>query len=401
MGPLALMAKDAGMTVFGSDLEGSLVDVELEARGIEFQIGAQDGRFLQQKVDEGGVDWFVYTSALPKDHAELLLAKKLGIKATKRDEFIADLVEKLGLRMIAVTGTHGKTTTTAMLIWGCQQLGVEISYLVGSTLPFAPAGHYAPNSKYFVYEADEFDRNFLHFYPWRAVITSVSYDHADVYPTREEYLAAFKQFEKQSEKVIEDVAPKEGLTLAGEKRRLNASLAVEVLQEITDVAEAEIVEIMNQFPGVRRRFEKLQEGAVSDYAHHPEEIQATIDLAREEIKRDGKAGLVLVYEPHQNRRQHKIYKDYKQAFLGADKVFFLPTFLTRENPELKLLTTEELINEMENKEVAEAAVMGEELAEKLKDYQRKNYLVVLMTAGPADKWFRSLFGDAQGFVAER
>ena len=114
MGPLAMMAKEAGITVFGSDKSEGAVTGELKKRKIDFFIGEQDGSFLKEKFDDEGIDWFVYTSALPKTHPELLLAEKLGIKISKRDELIAFLVSELGLKMVAVAGTHGKTTTSTM-----------------------------------------------------------------------------------------------------------------------------------------------------------------------------------------------------------------------------------------------------------------------------------------------
>ena len=194
MGPLALMAQDAGMTVFGSDLAGGAVTNELVNHGIKLCLGDQDGEFLKTRAKNEGVDWFVYTSALPANHPELLLAKKLKLKISKRDEFLNYLLKRLKLKLVAVAGTHGKTTTTAMIVWAMQQLGVPISYLIGTTLPFASAGHYDPESKYFVYEADEYDRNFLAFRPWLAVIPIVSYDHPDIYPTVQDYQQAFEQF---------------------------------------------------------------------------------------------------------------------------------------------------------------------------------------------------------------
>ena len=115
MGPLALMAKAAGFNVWGSDLAKGAVYDELIKAGIEIKIGKQDGEFLKNKLQN--IDWFVYTSALPEDHPELLMAKEAGLKCTKRDDFTAFLVDKLGLKMVAVAGTHGKTTTTAMIVW--------------------------------------------------------------------------------------------------------------------------------------------------------------------------------------------------------------------------------------------------------------------------------------------
>lgn len=421
LGPLALMAHSAGFNVCGSDLAEGAVSHELTKAGIEFEVGKQDGKYLQKCIDEGKVDWFVYTSALPKDHPELVLAKESGIRVSKRDELIAFLVEKLGLKMVAVAGTHGKTTTTAMIVWTALQLGLPVSYLVGTTLPFAEAGKYDPQSEFLVYEADEYDRNFLHFFPWLSIITTVSYDHPDIYPTKLDYMQAFAKFEGQSEQVIRGremegsaVSANEDtldfsrkFKLAGKARRYDASLAMQAIFEMVEEADIQtdakgrkidetlIIEILNEFPGVGRRFEKIADGVYSDYGHHPEEIAATIEVAREEAERTGKSGVIAIYEPHQNTRQHEVFDEYRDAFLGVKKLYWLPTYLTREDPTLKILTPEDFIESLENSEVGEPAEMGQELAEELRMLRDQGNLILLMTAGPADKWLREVFADAK------
>ena len=153
-----------------------------------------------------------------------------------------------------------------------------------------------------------------------------------------------------------------------------------------DLNFAALIEVLNQFPGVGRRFEKLANGVYSDYAHHPEEIAATIEVAQEEAKLTGKKGVVVIYEPHQNVRQHEVRSGYKDAFQNADKVYWLPTYLTREDPNLEVLTNEELCKDIDN---AEPVKMDDELWQKALQDEKDGYLVVLMTAGPADTWLRS------------
>ena len=347
MGPLALMAKQAGHTVFGSDRSAGPIVPELEKENIEFEIGNQDGSFLEKH----DVDWFVYTSALPEDHPELKIAREKGLKCSKRDEFIDFLVNELNLKMVAVAGTHGKTTTTSMIIWSAEKLGLKASYLVGTTLGFAESGRYETGDKFFIYEADEYDRNFLKFHPWLSCITFVSYDHPDIYKTEAEYKEAFEKFESQSENIIRGV---------------------------------------NSFPGVGRRFEKIAEGVYSDYAHHPEEIEATIEIADEESKRLGRKGVVAIYEPHQNTRQHEVKYGYKKVFNKAEKVFWLPTYLTREDTSLAVLTPEDFIKDLSDPGIAEPAEMNDDLASRLKNLARDGYLILLMTAGPADSWLRKI-----------
>ncbi|MBQ3453074.1 hypothetical protein IJG28_02695 [Candidatus Saccharibacteria bacterium] len=394
MGPLALMAKQAGFSVAGSDLAKGAIYDELLQAGIEVEIGQQDGKFLAKKIEDG-INWFVYTSALTEDHAELVMAKEAGIKCTKRDDFTAYLVDKLGLKMVAVAGTHGKTTTTAMIIWTALRLGLPVSYIVGTTLGFAVSGAYHAGDKYFIYEADEYDRNFLKYHPWLAVLPAVTYDHSDIYPTREDYVAAFLQFEKQSENVV-----REGIEadyrLAGDVRRKDASLAAAAIAKImVDMGRTfgidEITKILSEFPGVGRRFERLSDGVYTDYAHHPEEIEATIEVANEQAEMDHKKGVVVVYQPHQNIRQHEVKAGYHDVFKGASKIYWLPTYLTREDPKLAVITPEEFVADLDNAEDAEPAKLDESLATKLREHVKNGDLVILLTAGPADEWFRNVF----------
>lgn len=395
MGPLALMAADAGLTVSGSDLTAGAVTNELINHGIKVCLGEQNGEFMQARADNEGIDWFVHTAALPDNHPEMKLAKKLKLKISKRDELINYLVKKLKLKLIAVAGTHGKTTTAAMLIWGAKQMGLPISYLVGTTLPFAEAGHYDPKSKYFIYEADEFDRNFLHFKPWLSVIPVVTYDHPDIYPTVEDYQEAFCQFEKQSELVLHGDEIDSGLTLAGEARRYDATLAIDALEHILPKRllgsrHKQLVKIMNEFPGVGRRFEQVSEGYYSDYAHHPEEVKATVEIALEEADKRSLKGVVAIYEPHQNMRQKELAEQYQDALVGAKKIYWVPTYLTRESTEQGVLSPADFIKHLDNKKDAEVAELNNVLAEKVKDWHKKGYLILLMSAGPADAWIRKL-----------
>lgn len=410
MGPLALMAKKAGFNVCGSDLTRGAIYDELIAAGIDVSIGEQDASFLSEKI-KNGVDWFVYTSALSDEHPELIMAREAGIKCTKRDDFTAFLVEELGLKMVAVAGTHGKTTTTAMIVWASLKLGLPIAYIVGTTLGFAPSGSYQSGDKYFVYEADEYDRNFLKYHPWLVVIPAVSYDHADIYPSEDDYKKAFLQFESQSERVIkgddklDSFAELSDFRLAGEVRRKDAYLATKAVMEIVnddakergavlDKLDAKkIVNTMNDFPGVGRRFEKIADGVYTDYAHHPEEIEATIDIAKDEARIRAKKGVVVVYQPHQNTRQHEVREGYKDSFVGADKVFWLPTYLTREDPSLEIIEPVEFVKNLSNSNNAEVAELDDELEKRLWEFLDEGYLVVLMTAGPADEWFRDKFGE--------
>lgn len=399
IGPLAEIASDVGYNVSGSDLETTLITKELSKRGIIISAN-QDGSFLQSKHNEKPIDWFVYTSALADNHPELELARELGIKTAKRDELIAHIVDKKNLKMIAIAGTHGKTTVVGMLVWAMKQLNIPISYSIGATITFGPSGKFDPDSEYFVYECDEFDRNFLHFRPYLSLITSVDYDHPDTYPTTYEYLDAFHQFAKQSGRVISwndqhdelfhsipgaimlDPSEIHNLPITGQHNRRNASLVQSGLKALGFTQN--IDKIASTFPGTNRRFEKLADNIYSDYGHHPVEIAATLEMAREMSDH-----VVLVYQPHQNVRQHKIKDQYVDQFEDADLIYWLPTYLSREDPDLKILEPKELIQNITNKNNIFISELDDNLWDNIKKARDNGSLVLCMGAGTIDSWLRN------------
>lgn len=367
-------------------------------------IGPQDGHFLQICHARKPIELLVHTSALPQDHPELVLAKKLGIKTAKRDELIARIISEKRLKLLAVAGTHGKTTTTGMLVWTFEQLGIPVSYSVGTTLSWGPSGAYDPDSEYFIYECDEFDRNFLHFSPYLSLITSVDYDHPDTYPHKDDYLAAFRKFIGRSDAVImwrrdnaEVKAAKEDdrhfwqlgddevadIGIPGVHTRRNGMLVVKALEYLNIEASGQTQAKLRSFPGTDRRFERLAENLYSDYGHHPVEIAATLQMAREVSDK-----VVLIYQPHQNVRQHEIKDDYAHAFELAEKIYWLPTYLSREDPSLPVLTPEELTAHLANREVAEPAELDDRLWTNVEKARQDGKLVLAMGAGSLDAWLR-------------
>ena len=405
IGPLAEIAKDAGYEVAGSDLADSLITKELVAKGIPITKN-QDGSFLKARHEEKPIDWFVYSSALKEDSPELVMARKLGIKTSKRDGFLPVFIRDNHLKLIAIAGTHGKTTTTSMLVYTFQQLGLPVSYSIGTTLSFGPSGKYDPNSEYFIYECDEYDRNFLNYEPYLSLIPSVDYDHPDIYPTQKDYLDAFHQFAINSQQIIawED-QPSEiyknlaNITLlktseidifsrlAGEHNRRNATLVKAALKRL-DINE-NIDEILANFPGSDRRFEKLAEHIYSDYGHHPVEIAATLQMAHELSDR-----IVLVYQPHQNSRQYQIRSQYDdKLFKYANKIYWVPTYLTRENPNLATLTPNDLAENITDKTKLIFSNLDEGLWKNISDDVAKGYLALFMGAGTIDDWLRAKLSE--------
>lgn len=401
LGPLAQIAHDAGHTVLGSDAAESLTTKELTRRGITVKIG-QSADLIEAEHALNPIDWFVYTAALPQDHPELAKARQLGIRTTKRDELLSQIITEKGLKLIAVSGTHGKTTTTGMMVWALKQLGVPVSYSIGSTISFGPSGHYEPGSDYFVYECDEFDRNFLHFTPYLSLVTSIGYDHSDTYPTTDEYKSAFRQFIHQSEFAIlwqhdsdhisarypnswcmqdDEVAD---IGLPGAHNRRNATLVLKALEKLGLGENLDNRLAAEAFPGTNRRFEKLADNLYSDYGHHPTEIAATLQMARELSDR-----VVLVYQPHQNVRQHEIKGLYRNCFTGAETVYWLPTYLSREDPDLPILTPGELTADITNRDRVHITDMTDGLWRLINLHRQNGDLVLCMGAGSIDGWIRS------------
>lgn len=405
IGPLAEIAHDAGYTVQGSDATEGLLTRELRGRGMNITIG-QEGDFLLACHQTTPIDWFVHTAALPADHPELLLAKELGIKTAKRDELLAHIIQEKNLKLIAIAGTHGKTTTTGMMIWAMQQLGIPVSYSVGTTLSFGPSGKFDPQSDYFIYECDEFDRNFLHFSPHLSLITSVDYDHPDTYPTEADYLAAFQQFLTQSAMAIlwkhdsDTIDTPDGygwilgddevmdIHLPGAHNRRNATLVTKAIEYLELGSLDKTLASLQSFPGTDRRFERLDENLYSDYGHHPVEIAATLQLAREVAD-----NVVLVYQPHQNVRQHEIRDQYTDQFELAETIYWLPTYLSREDPHLPILTPYELTQAITNRRAVYSANLDNDLWQTIQTARQQGKLVLGMGAGSIDSWLRQKLND--------
>lgn len=408
IGPLAEIAYDAGYTVIGSDAAESPMTKQLSSVGVTVHIG-QDGSFIEATHASTPIDWFVYSASIAPDHPEYRYAQEHGIRLSKRDELLSSLIKDKGLQLIAVAGTHGKTTVTSMLVWAFHELQIPLSYSVGTTLRFGPSGKYDESSNYFAYECDEYDRNFLHFTPELSLITSLGYDHPDTYKNEHEYKDAFLEFIQKSSysllwekdlrylgspdvpasyEAYDELMDLSLFSLAGDHVRHNAFLVYRALcRLIPDMPKENILDVINRFPGSDRRFERLAENLYSDYGHHPAEIAATLQLASELGK-----PIVLVYQPHQNVRQHEIKDMYTDCMERAEKIYWLPTYLSREDPNLSVLSPEELSSRLTNSGAAEVSDMNDELWSNIEAARAEGKLVLVMGAGSIDYWVREKAG---------
>jgi UDP-N-acetylmuramate--alanine ligase len=419
IGPLAQVAHEAGYTVSGSDKRDSQYINYLRKHGItDIHIG-QTADAIAKAHDKQPIDWLVYTSALPLENPnapELAFCKEQAIKTSKRDELVNYILGDKNLSMIAIAGTHGKTTTTAMVTWLFKELGEKASYLLPAKTGFAEMGEYVPGSKYFIYEADEFDRNFLAFEPAISLITGVSWDHHEIFPTREDYQSAFREFIEQSGhtyiwqedadylglaegnnvSVLDSGAGDiESIKLLGRYNRLDAMLAVESVHKATKHPKKDLLDIVSRFPGLSRRMEKLAPNLYSDYAHTPEKIRGAMSVASEMAAEAGK-NLAVIYEPLTNRRQHYMLDSYKDVFVGADALYWIPSYLAREEPGQRIIPPAELISHLDEptQGIAKPLDRDIELKKVIQKHLDNGDMVVGMAGGGStslDDWLREEF----------
>lgn len=413
IGPLALIAKQAGYQVSGSDKQDSAYIAYLKKSGISDIHVGQTIENIQSIHQKNPIDWLVYSSAVVIEdakHPELEFATTNGIKSSKRDELLNQIISDKKLKLLAVAGTHGKTTTTAMLIWLFKELDIPISYSVGAKIPFGEMGHFDQKSEFFVYECDEFDRNFLAFRPYMSLITGIDYDHHEIFPSREDYRSAFRQFLDQSQwNVIwkkdvkdnsleiadnylvldENDATLNTLSIVGMVNRLNALQVIHAVHELTGEKPADLVHIMNRFPGLSRRFEKINDNLYTDYAHTVPKIRGCLQMAHEISDR-----VVVVYEPLTDRRQHYIKDDYGDLFKNIQQLYWVPSYLAREDPNVAILNPSELIKSMNNPDIAEPAKLDESLKSAIQKHLSNGDLVVCLSGGGGgslDEWLRDNF----------
>jgi UDP-N-acetylmuramate--alanine ligase len=417
IGPLALIAKEAGFNISGSDKQDSQYIKYLKSKGLgDIHIG-QTYEQISAAYDKNPIDWYVYSSAVAienPDADELRFCRDNQIKISKRDELLNEILKDKKLDLVAIAGTHGKTTTTAMVIWLLKQLGLVFSYSVGAKIDFGDMGQYQPGSKYFVYEADEFDRNFLAFEPHLSLITGVTWDHHEVFPTREDYQQAFKEFINQCKLTVmwqedfdylnlqssdnisvQDSANTEieKITLKGLYNRLDAWLAIKSVHQLTKAPIQQLIEDVNKFPGSQRRMEEIVPNLFSDYAHTPEKIRGAMSVALE-MANDKNQSVVVVYEPLTDRRQHYMIEDYQDCFDGAAKIYWLPSYLAREDPNQEIMPPEELIRHLSDPSKATPYKRDQSLVEVIKAHLAKGDMVVGMAGGGGgslDEWLRQKF----------
>ncbi len=367
-----------GYTVSGCDRQESPTLRALAEMGAAVHVGHDAGHVHT-------ADALLVTSAAPPDHPEVLAARKRGVPVFKRREFLPHL--PAGREVIAVAGTHGKTTTTGMIVHMVRSAALDVGYIVGSTLPRWDNGA-AGSEPAFVIEADEYDYMFWGLAPAVGVITNVEWDHVDCFPTREAYLQAFRGFAERARRALvvcaEDAgamaaaqvanvpvvtyALREGadwhadvfdttrgggfrfrpyfqgqpvadtitLRVPGNHNLLNALAALAALHAAGfDVGR--LAPHLETYRGAGRRFQHQGEVAgitvVDDYAHHPTEVRATLAAAR--MAFPGRR-VWAVFQPHTYSRTRALLDAWRRAFADADRVVVMDIYAAREQDTLGL-----------------------------------------------------------------
>lgn len=353
MAGLAVLLKNRSFEVSGCDTSGAKRLTWLESKGVKVY-NSHDISHLD------GIDNVVATPAVPLTVPERSAAKNLRM----RGEVLAEMVSEAS-DSIAVSGSHGKTTTCTFIIRMLLELGEKVEWAVGGeTGEFPLAG--GEKGGVLVVEADESDATLELYKPKLLVITNVDYDHPDKFPTVESYQACFNVARGNAEKVIEG----EGLT--------NEEIALKVLLSrgyaLADAQKA-LKKISTQLPD--RRFQKLTDGIYADYAHHPAEIRYCLKQARTISK--GK--IRVLFQPHRYSRTKRFLDEFATAFDLADEVVLCPVYPAFEEP-IEGGTTADIHKRMcDLGRKAHLATSCDEAWEYASNSHRENDVMLVMGAG--------------------
>lgn len=423
--------------VSGSDLSASPTTDALKKQGAIIYIGKHKAENVKK-----GVDLIVHTAAATKNNSELKQAKKLKIKTQLYAEALGYLTKKMFT--IAVSGMHGKSTTTAMLALVLEKAGLDPTVIVGTKLrEWNNMNYRVGKSKYLVIEADEYNASFLNYWPKIIVLTNIEEEHLDFYKDLRHIMKTFKEYvghlgkdgilvvngqdanvvriaRSAKDKVVYyrshygSSTPLKGVELLNlrvlGKHNISNAMAVLEVAKILKIPRRKAIKTLNNFQGTWRRMEYRGEinGAriYDDYGHHPTEIKATLEGAKELLnfpllQRGIKGDLAddkihpnpssikhgigslqkeggrvhCIFQPHQYQRTYKLFEQFINAFDLADKTIILPIYSVagREKESIKKkVSSEKLVKEI--KRSYKSRIMNQEI-EYINSFARaKNYL---------------------------
>jgi len=425
---IARVLLESGYRVSGSDRVLSSMAQDLAQAGATVFEGHRAENIT-------GADWVVRSSAVADDNPEVQAALAAGIPVLKRSEFLDRLIS--GHICLAVAGTHGKTSTSAMAAWVLTRLRQDPSYIIGGVSKNLGNNAHAGEGAYFVIEADEYDRMFLGLNPHWIILTHLEHDHPDCYPTLEEYRQAFAQFvgrlqaggglltcsdhpetaamaqqvphgkqawsyglDPYADYVASSLSSNAlgGTTFTAHFRHVQLAevdlqvpglhnvrnaLAVLALTHQLGLPVHPAAAALGQFSGTGRRFDLLGEaGGVTiynDYAHHPTEIRATLAAARQ---RYPTRRVWAVWQPHTYSRTLALFEEFTHAFQDADRVIVTEVYAAREA--YQGFSAARVVAEMAHP----AASFAPEFADALQfltDELRPGDVVLVLSAGDANQ----------------
>jgi UDP-N-acetylmuramate--alanine ligase len=430
MSALGRLLHGAGCEVSGSDATDGPVLAALQREGLAVWAGHQPERI------RGENGYVVRSAAVPADDVEVAACERVGFTSLLYAEMVGRLSE--GRRTLAIAGTHGKTTTTALTVGALRAAGLDPSHLIGGDVPMFGGNGHGGRDDFLVVEACEFNRSFHRLRPYAAAILNVDRDHFDCYPSTEALVEAFAAYahrvrpggtvlveETVPDRVVHAAAPavevvrvgaglfadlraidvkddvgrfsfvpvfrgrqlpRVRLQLCGHHNVGNALFALGLALVAGADAEAACAGIA-AFGGVLRRFE-LRQGPhggslINDYAHHPAEIRAVIHAAR---RRFPGARLLVAFQPHQHERTWNLLDDFAQALAMADQCVVADIYGARESVEMRQrISSADLVRAtVARGGVAECGGSVRELPGALRNLRRDGDMILILGAGDID-----------------
>ncbi len=411
-----------GHNVLGSDLAASEITEFLNEKGAKVFVGNSADNILSD------IDMVVYSPAVKPENPEFKKAKELGIKIKSYPEALGELTREY--YTIAVSGSHGKSTTTAMLSLAMIKANLDPTVIVGTKLKeFGNSNFRMGQSKFLVVEACEYDSSFLNYNPKIIIVTNIDKEHLDYFKNFAGVKKVFKDFvgklpkdgflvfckdEKSipkfgkaqfksigySIKQKEALKVKKTLKVPGRHNVQNA-LAVLSVTRVLGVPDNITLKALSEFRGTWRRFEIIREKdftIISDYAHHPSEIKATLQAAREKYP---KAKIWCVFQPHQHQRTYYLFNDFVKVFSRAagsrpagrkiDKIIITDIYdvAGRETKKINSqVSSEELVKKINKKNVSYAKM--NDLENIIKENIKPKDVLIIMGAGDIYKLSKNI-----------
>ncbi len=399
-----------GVVVSGSDAVQSSITDDLAKCGAAIVIGHDAANIPRD------CDLVVYTEAAGEENVERIEASRRGIRQLGHFGFLGELSK--GMRTICITGTHGKSTTTAMTGKIFEASGLDPTVFVGSLVPGWELGNLrVGKSDILIIEGDEYKRKMLQLHPETTLITNIELDHADIYKDLDDVIAAFQQLvDKTTGMTFVNADDVNSQHLLGERvalysrsdvrgsvgvpgdfNRANAA-AARVATQAYGIADDIIAKSLAAFSGIWRRFERVgvlkwgqvwnRESAevISDYAHHPTAIKATLAAAKEFFP--GRR-IVLCFQPHQHNRTKELFDDFVTAFGDADVLVLAEIYGVKGRTEDNAISSSDLLRALHRDNVTYAKTLNDAETQ-LRGVVKDGDVIIVMGAGDIDDVARRL-----------